>query len=404
VGQARGAKGWRRSGRVLAALAVCGSMTGAVAWYGCSVYGPSLLVSAAVDSGTALQDAPIGDAGSDARDAAQEAAPNPCPDFEPPAPPAADDPSDAGDQTFVVAVHTIDFGIGDPPAVSGLLGYDLDKVYTCCDGGPESCNAAVVGQTHCDDPSGRDNAGGKLISTLASLDSAEFNTSTISQRLQDGIYSILLQVQHYNGTANDQQVTAALYGSDGVEGDAGALWNGSDQWSIDDSFVVTPDASPLLPTDFDGNAYVTNGTLVMHVTFPISLGTSTTSTFTVTLTSGVITGQIMPAGNGTYALKTGNIAGRWNVSELLSSLQTVAIAGQSLCPGSQTYSFVKQQICGAADIMTDYTKDLTGATCDALSLGIGYTADPALLGDVVPTAVKTSLCPPDAGLDNCSMP
>jgi hypothetical protein len=374
-------------------------MVGAVAWYGCSVYSSSLLLPAA-DSG-ALQDVSIVDAGTDARDASKEAAPNPCPDFEPPAAPSADDPSNDGGQGFVVAVHTIDFGFD--AGMASTIGYDLDSIYTCCDGGAESCKGAASPATaHCDDVSGRDNSGGTLLASLSLVDPSQFTTATISQRLQDGTYSILLQVTDYNGTPNDTQVTAALYGSDGVENDAGAFWMGSDQWTIDESFVVNPNTTPLVPTDFDTNAYVADDTLVMHVTFPISLGTSATNTFTITLTAGVITGQLVSAGNGTWSLTGGNIAGRWNVSQLLSSLQTVNLSGTPICPGSPTYTFVKQQICKYADIMTDPSSDNTGATCDALSLGIGFTADPALLGSVQPTAIKTSLCSGDAGPDDCT--
>ncbi len=375
-------------------------MAGAVTWYGCSIYNSSLLLPAA-DSGS--KDVLVPDVGADAHDAGKEAGPNPCPDLEPPAAPAADDPSSNPNQSFVVAVHTIDFGLDDAGA-SGLVGYDLDKVYTCCEAGPESCHAAVTGATHCDEPSGRDNSGGQLINSLALVDPNQFSTTTITQRLQDGTYSILLQVQDYNGQPNDTQVTAALYGSVGVESDAGALWNGTDQWLIDDSFVVAPDASTLVPVDFDTTAYVSGGTLVIHVTFPISLGNTNSDTFTINLTAGVITGVLAPAGNGTFSITQGNIAGRWNISQLLSSLQTVAVTGLGpLCPGTSTYSFVKQEICKYADIMTDPLKDLTGTTCDALSLGIGFTADPAQLGSVAAAAIKTSLCPPDAGLDNCGM-
>ena len=373
----------------------------AVVWYGCSVYDSSLLLPAA-DSGPGM-DVIAAEAGPDAHDAGdagRRRPPTPA-RISAPSPTRGRRPSDAGDQAFVVAVHTIDFGVSDAGA-SGLVGYNLDKVFTCCEAGPESCNAAVTGATHCDEPSGRDNAGGQLISSLALVDPSQFSTATISQRLQDGTYSILLQIQNYNGQANDTQVTASLFGSIGVESDAGALWNGTDQWTIDDSFVVSPDASPLVPVDFDTAAYVADGTLVVHVTFPISLGNSNTSTFTINLTSGIISGNLVPAGNGTYSLTGGNIAGRWNISQLLSSLQTVYVTGLGpVCPGTSTYSFVKTQICKYADIMTDQSKDLTGATCDALSLGIGFTADPALLGSVGSGAVKASLCPPDAGLDTC---
>ncbi len=394
---------------MLAALGVSGALLGAGIVYGCSVYDSSLLLPA-VDSGVEMHDAFASDAGfADAHETSVvEAAPGPCPELQPPGKPAANDPADGGDQGFVVALHTVDFGFGDAGASSDLrIGYDLDKVYTCCDAGPESCKAATTGSTHCDDPMGRDNSGAHLIGTLAAVDPSQFNTGTISERIANGTYSILLQVLHYNGQANDDQVTVALYGSLGVESDAGARWDGTDSWSIDDAFVVEADATPLLPNHIDGNAYVTDGTLVSHVNFPISLGNSSTTTFTISLTAGVITGQIVPAPGGSFALAGGTIAGRWNVAQLLQSLQTVVVGTTPLCPGmgSNVYSFVKGEICQYADIMTDPMADLKGSTCDALSLGVGFTADPALLGGVQPSAIRSSLCPPtDAAPDDCTKP
>jgi hypothetical protein len=370
-------------------------MAGAVCWYGCSIYNSSLLLPAA-DSG--VKDVFIPEAGTDAHDSGVEAGPPVCPEVFPPPVPAADDPNDGGDQAFVVAVHTIDIGGGD-----GGLGYDLDQVYTCCDGGAPSCGSAVTGATNCDDSNGRDNRGGHLFEALASLDSTQFNTTTISQRVAAGTYSILLQVLHYNGTANDTQVTAALYASDGVENDAGAMWNGQDSWTIDQAFVTDPDASPLLPTRFDADAYVADGVFVMHVNFPISLGTSATDTFQVDLSAGLVTGQLVPATGGGYSLENGIITGRWNVTSMLASLSTLNVANVPLCQGSTYYGVIKSEVCQYSDIMTDPNKDRTGATCDALSLAIGFTADPALMGDVVASPIKTSLCPPDAGPDNCQM-
>jgi hypothetical protein len=57
--------------------------------------------------------------------------------------------------------------------------------------------------------------------------------------------------------------------------------------------------------------------------------------------------------------------------------------------------------------MTDPTKDKTGATCDALSVGFAFTADPALMGEVVALTTKPSVCDggdDDAAPDNCATP
>jgi hypothetical protein len=369
-------------------------MASVLYWYGCSIYGPSLLLPA--DAG-----------GQDvvAQDVAPEAAPDVaawCPEVFPPAKPATDDPSDANDQTAIVALHTIDLGFDVDSGAPPTFGYDLDHVFTGCDGGVESCSAASAGATHPDQIGGRDNSGGQLLAKLASFDPAQFNSSTISQRLQAGTYTLLLQLLHYNGTANDTQVTAALYTSDGIAADAGAKWDGTDVWTLDVGSVLLADASPVVGNFSDGVAYVSNGTFVMHVNFPISLGTANTGGVTVNLTGGVITGTLVAAGNGTYRLTDGLIAGRWNVTGMLQTLQNLSIAGSPLCQGTALYTNVKTQICQYADIMTSATNDLTGKTCDALSLAFGFTADPANMGDVTSTPPKTPPC--EAGTpDNCGM-
>jgi hypothetical protein len=379
------------------------AIASAVYGYGCSVYDSTLLLPGASDSGAA--DVIATDSRADAHDSgAIDTGPGVCAEATPPDPPTQDDPSDAGEQTFVVALHTIDVGLSDAGTIG--LGYDLDKVYThtaapAC--GPESCKAAVVGSTHPDTPGGRDDSAGELIGTLAGFDPTQFNTTTVSQRLQNGTYSVLLQILHYNGTPNDTQVSVGLYASTGIEGDAGAAWNGNDSWTIDQGFVVNGDASPILPNHLDGAAYVTNGTLVMHVNFPISLGSFSSGTFSIALTAGLITGKIVPAGSG-YALAGGQITGRWRISDLLQAVQAVTVGGNTLCPGSTYYSLLKTEACQYADIMTDPMQDNTMATCDALSLGIGFSADPALLGPVVSGTPKASPCGDAATApDNCGM-
>jgi hypothetical protein len=388
--------GFRRGAALFGALAA----SAAVVVVACSVYDSSLLLPAPVDSGGG-QD--VVDAGvADAREA--EAAPSPCPELFPPPPPATDDPpSDGGpNQTFIVALHTIDVGLGD--AGTTRLGYDLDRVYTGCDGGapsghgvgPESCNGASSPPVpHPDDPEGRDDWAGHLLATLSSFDPSQFNTTTVSQRLENGTYSVILQILQYNGTANDTQVSVGLYGSSGIA-DAGAQWNGHDTWTIDQDFVVGDSGPPYLPTHGVGNAYVADGTLVININFPLSLGTSSTGSFEIELSQGLITATVVPT-NGTYKLTNGQITGRWHVGDLLSAVQDLTVGGNTLCPGAPYYIALKNYACQYADIMTDPSQDLMGKTCDALSLGIGFTADPALMGAIVATPQHSSLCYPDGG-------
>jgi hypothetical protein len=332
-------------------------------------------------------------------DAGPSGPPLTCPDIVPPPKPAADDPSDAGDRTFTVALHTVDF-FGD----GGGLGYDIDHTYTCCEGGLESCQSAVpTAPAHCDSLEGRDNATASIIATILALDPS-FPLASISQRLAQGAYSILLVVRQYNGRPNDTQVVAEVYASTGVQGDAGAKWMGNDVWNIDPTFLADPDASAF-PNHFDTKAYVSNGTLVMHVDFPFSLGKATDIDL-VNLSGGILTAEITPAAAlpGAYSLIKGQLAGRWSVSNILGALQGAKIQGAPLCRGNNNYALLKANLCQSADIMNDPTKDNSGGTCDSVSVGIGFTGDPAVLGSVGPGPQPLSSCGDDSGPDDCSQP
>ena len=357
-------------------------------------------------------DVPSPDAGQDANE--EEAAPDAsgdvaadgggCALFHVPPPPASEDPSDAGDQSFVVAVHTIDFGVetdGGPPP---LLGLDLDGIDTCCQGGPESCKAAVAGSTHCDDPGGRDNQEGRLLATFAQLAPGSFDQDTINQRFASGKESLLLQVSHYNGQANDTQVSVAMFASHGlVPGPDGgattAQWNGTDTWTVDPRFVVGGgDAGPVVPTHFDIHAYVVGGVLVAKMELPLPFPANGVD---IDLTAAIGMARIEPA-LGSFRLAEGMLAGRWTASSVLTWLQTFRSAFGYICKGTALYSNVKQTICGSLDVVGDPTQDRTGATCDAMSLALAFTADPAQLGSSA-TGATPSTCP-DAGPDDCTMP
>ena len=108
---------------------------------------------------------------SDASAADAVEAASPCARYAPPPPPAADDPSDVSELAFVAAMRTLDFGTRLDAGTSSPYGYDLDHVFTCCQGAPESC-ASATGTTHCDADGGLDNSGGQLLASLAQVAAA----------------------------------------------------------------------------------------------------------------------------------------------------------------------------------------------------------------------------------------
>ena len=101
---------------------------------------------------------------------------------------------------------------------------------------------------------------------------------------------------------------------------------------------------------------------------------------------------LMPSGFS-YELVRGTIAGRWPTSRLLATLATIpdpSVDGGFLCGASTYYGIIRNGVCGAADISLDPANDNAQPLqfCDAVSVGMLFTAGPARLGAVlsVPTA------------------
>ncbi len=241
--------------------------------------------------------------------------------------------------------------------------------------------------SHCDDSQGRDNAGGALIQQFSQLTS-QLSTAKINSDIAQGLDSMILRVTNYNGTANDTQVSLAVFNSNGTVPltDAGLnptpKLDGTDQWGIDPaSLTGTP--PPYVATNEDDTAYVTGNVLVANVSFPFGLGESFGSNFLL-LDGAFLVGTITTTSSG-YAI-TGVVTGRWDTRNLLTGMQGLKDPlnpGMFLCGTDPTYLGFKNAICGAADIASIATSDNTGAPCDALSLAVGFTSGAALLGGVL---------------------
>jgi hypothetical protein len=394
--------------RLVVAGAVLSFAVGATGlWaYGCSIYDESLLLPGD-DSGS---DAPRADAPPPPADASDAPAADPCMPVLPPARPTADD--GAGDAGVVVAaIHTLDLGIDSDGGAPPPLGYDLDNVCTCfvypSGPGPESCKPRVAGSTHCDEKGGRDNSGGELLQQFAQVSNMLFSQDSINSKLNAGNYGLLVRVRGYNGGANDTSVEVDMFISDGItplaDGGMGTpAWDGTDVWTLDSASVIgVTGGIGAIPNYFDTNAYVSNHVLVASVDFPLTLGASGQSNVvTLDLTGSVLSATLVPQG-GTFALSNGILAGRWTTSKLLASFAAVTdpFTNQPICPGEPLYTNLKPMICKAADILGDPTVSDPTKLCDALSIGMGFTSEPAILGDVTTAAPRKVGC--DSGPDDC---
>jgi hypothetical protein len=376
---------------------------GVSSYQACAVYNSSLIGSP--DGGSASSQDSDGPA---------------CMHAEPPPRPTDDDGGGPQNTMVVAAFNTIDIGVsggldaGIPP-----FGYDLDHVCTCP--GPSSCipqAGAEAGISFCDDEAGRDNTDIQLFRGLPGT--ASTGTSEIDQGLAAGQYGSLVVISNYNGNADDSQVTVDFYVSNGLSRNAdGGIptpqLNGNDVWTIDPSSVVGgQEGAP--PVYSDETAWVSNYTVVANMAqLKIAFGERTfLGGATMQLYGAILVGKLYsyPLTDGGsvfgYGLSGGTIAGRWPTSQILSTLAYIPEEGGGfLCgPDSLNYNIVRAVVCENADIQTLSQEDNMGAPCDAISVGMQFTAVPAKLGGILALPPAPSGCRDGGTLwsDTCSPP
>ncbi len=380
---------------------------GASSYPGCAVYSQSLIgASSAGDTGSATDD----DAGPA------------CDSAVPPGPPTTNVDGGPDIAPIVAAFNSIDIGVSGPPD-AGIppFGYNLDNKCTCP--GLPSClqMSDAAPNQDCDDNRGRDNLDIQLFRDLPGP--ASTGTNQIDEGLTAGQFGLLLVIRNYNGGPDDPRVSVEFYISDGLNRDAdGGMpapkFDGTDRWTIDLGSVANGQVGGA-PNFVDEGAYVTGFQVVAHLgQLPIAFGRSTSlGGVTMQLSDAIIVGTLnlsnLGDGGGTYgiSLTHGTIAGRWPTSQILRTLASIPEEGGTfLCPSEAPlpYAVIKYVVCTAADISTSLSQDNrvpTLAPCDAISVGMQFTASPAQLGDYVSVPPAPSGCMSDSGVpfsDTCS--
>ena len=322
-----------------------------------------------------------------------EAGPPPC-GLTYPDPPGATDSNSL--PPIVVAIHTVDLGdMADTP------GYDLDSTCTCYQDAGNSCVGPSPNKTtYCDADGGVDNQAAKLFQLIElPLGAGNFGSTFFSEKANDGNWSLLIQISNYNGQPDDPAVDVAFFPTKGLG--MTPMWNGNDAWPVDSTAVG--DGGPGTSIYNSNGAYVSGGILV--ATFPTNRITLAggTETISVQLSAGVLTARLSKA-NGMYSLTEGVIAARWSGTDIFRSLSSFRDNnGNPICTNMTTYTVAKGVICNDLDISVDGTQPKS-APCNALSIGIGFTADPAALGIVADAGGRTDGCAPNADPANDSCP
>lgn len=349
-------------------------------------------------------DAGTGDADSGAE---AQGPPDPCAHAVPPGPPALDDAPGVELPAFFLGVRTVVLAND----TSAFVGFDLDGVCTCetrantARAGAPSCGSPAP---HCDLDGGVDNG----VAVLAAQLSPFFALDSVPQKLiSAGRRTLLVQIGKYNGRLNDKEVAIGLALSDGVreQGCPGSVhdtaknvwapaWCGDEKWTLRPEAVIPGTAQPLI----QGVGYVRDGMLSFSLPGALLLPFNETSV--LPLGSAVLQGKLVPLGEDMtprdparaatekekrlWAVEGGAIGGRLKSGDLLVGLGTIerpgtGDAGSTYLCQEPSFELVRQGVCDAIDITSARALDFDpGAACDALSVGVGFTAYPVLPGDV----------------------
>lgn len=425
-----------------AAALVCGTVFGVSLAASCAVPGFELVDTLPSSGGAGGTGAGNPNGGSAA-----------CDNVEPPLAPTTTDPG--SDVDFVVAVRTLDFGEDFDTAEGPIVGYDLDARCTCL-GDEPSCGTVGNEPEDCDGPGGRDNAVARLFDNLSLFEPQSFNSQYHSAQANMGDLGLLFRVMRWNGAANDEDVTLAIYTSPGIDQNPCApgvtmpAWDGSDVWPVD-SFAVNTGGGGGAPGGAGGMGgagglggaggsggagggpaggmggtggaggcgepgfdvddpvfvsefgYVSEGVLVANLPEAgITLGVDN-ETITLRLLGGFVTARIEESGGG-YFLRSAIMTGRWRLADFFGILGTIRTNDEPICKDHPLYGPVKEIVCNYADIHAGVSGSAT--PCDAMSFGMAFEAEPAQLGVVVAPDVGGGgpSCAPDLDPDgdDCS--
>ena len=308
------------------------------------------------------------------------------------------------------------------------LGLDLDGVCTSsptCPADepigsckPTSASVATDGN-YC-----RDNTFGRLEVNAANIPEVGgkygLNDDAFNCALYTGAYNFLIKVSGYNGTPNDDQVRVDFYPSPGLEpplpGDCTSkTWQSTslgflaDQpWYIRDTAVPTPQGGPDLPdaTLADPNAYIREGYLVANLPsdalfwFPSIKGrtANVATAFPLRFAQGIVTGHLKKAPDGTWSVEDGTIAGRTRETDVLQGFRLIGF-----CQTDPNFTLMTGFLHSNLDILATGPND-PNVTCDAITVGIAYSARQAKAGKLIHVDDLVE-CPPvatDGGTDGSS--
>jgi hypothetical protein len=261
-------------------------------------------------------------------------------------------------------------------------GYNLDgRISTTASTDVCKPNAgAAPSVPYPDGDQGIDNSFGKnILPTILGLEPAP--STSITDSINEGSFTVMLSLEGLGPDPDYNPMTTQLYG--GADLGAPPAWDGNDMWPVipellaGDMTDITRSQVVFPESYLVGNTWVSGskGTVTLNLAIQ---GYSLSLTIAAALISMDLNESHAEATNGT-------IAGVLETEVLITELQKVVGGFQpSLCEGP-TIEGILNQIRQASDIMKDGTQN-PNATCDGISIGIGFEALPVQLGAIAPPA------------------
>ena len=327
------------------------------------------------------------------------------PECQPIVPPAAPKVKNAGDTIeFAAAIQTVDLDEEDD---SPRFGFDLDGKCSCTFDGPSCTRPAFVDtkKETCDDAQGLDNGTGVALARINTLASGAISSILINEGASQGLWTLIVRIRKYSGTANDDRVTVAVYETPGL---AMPSWNGADVWPIANTSVGSS-GSVDEPLDVDEAAYVHDGVLVAHLPKTRLWLRASSVSLPVDLVSVTLSAKIAEASPGNWQLMEGTLAAKWPLPALFKDLSGFRYGNNiasKLCRDDIIYLQVKNLFCSATDILDTATSN-GKPECNAISFGMRFETKNIQLGVVTdPQPPPDPACKPgfDPDTDSCAKP
>ncbi len=417
-----------RGARIAATRGLAAALAAGLAWglgtagSSCNVYDASLLLQ--VDAGSSEAGPPerrgIGwwsGPADDPRSCFSARFPRP-EDRPPPSVKASIAPFYLAFQTLDTATLGEDGGL-DREAWQGV-GFDLDGTCT----GSETCE--TPGETHisCKTESAgvpvdgkfcRDNTFGRLsysASVVPEVGRAYgLNADAFNCALCVGAYNYLFRISEYNGEPDDDRVRVDLYPSPGLEQilpwdcrredwKLRPCFTPDEKWNVREDVLTGPVPGPgqLPPSKlFDADAFVKKGVIVIalpanHVFwFPGNRALATA--YPLAIQRGLVTAKLAKDKDNLWKATDGVVAGRARRDDVIKGFRLIGF-----CESDPNYKLLEPLISGNLDLLASGERN-PQKPCDALSLGLPFTAIQALPGNPQKVTDLVECAARDGGVD-----